>query len=131
MKNSEATEPRNLEQLTKLVVDFRQRRDWAQVHHPKELASALSIEVAEIMELFRFKTADEVRELLKSPEAKSELGSELADSLFLLLLLAYESKVDLQGAFLKKLALLEKRYPVERARGRSDKWTEYQKSSSD
>lgn len=114
-----------LKELQARVVEFRERRDWAQFHHPKELASALSIEVAEIMELFRFKTAEEVQELLKEPEMQSELGAELADTLFLLLLLAHESEVDLRSAFEKKILLLEERYPVEKVRGRSDKWTEY------
>lgn len=71
-----------IEELTELVVDFRERRDWAQYHHPKELASALSIEVSEIMELFRFKTAEEVKEMVKEPEFRDKVGAELADSLF-------------------------------------------------
>ena len=115
----------SLKRLTEMVVDFRERRDWAQFHHPKELASALTIETAEIMELFRFKTAEEVRELVKQPEMASALGAELADTLFLLLLLAYESGIDLTPAFERKLALLEERYPVEKARGCNAKWTEY------
>jgi len=115
-----------LKELTQLVVDFRERRDWAQFHHPKELASALSIEVAEIMELFRFKTAEQVVEMVKQPEVRQELGAELADSLFLLLLLSHESDIDLREAFESKLELLESRYPVERAKGSSAKWTEYQ-----
>ena len=118
-----------LEALTKLVVDFRERRDWAQFHHPKELASALAIEVAEIMELFRFKTAAEVREMVKNQSTQEELGAELADTLFLTLLLAFESGVDLEKAFHKKLALLEERYPEEQARGRNSKWTEYTEST--
>ncbi len=112
-----------LKELSAKVVDFREQRDWAQFHHPKELASALIIETAEIMELFRFKTADEVRELVKEPETAQALGGELADTLFLLLLLAHESGLDLEQAFEAKLALLEQRYPVEKARGRNDKWT--------
>ena len=114
-----------LKKLQARVVEFRERRDWAQLHHPKELASALSIEVAEIMELFRFKTAEEVQRLIQEPSLKNELGAELADTLFLLLLLAFESEIDLRSAFDKKLLLLEERYPVEKVRGRSDKWTEY------
>lgn len=115
-----------IEELTERVWQFREARDWAQFHHPKELASALSIEVAEIMELFRFKTPEEIAHLLESSDLHDKLGAELADSLFLLLLLARESKVDLFAAFEKKLELLEQRYPVEKARGRNDKWTEYQ-----
>lgn len=114
-----------IKELTQQVFYFRERRDWAQYHHPKELASALSIEVAEVMELFRFKTAEEVKEMVKSPAVKEELGGELADTLFLLLLLAHESDIDLQKAFSSKLELLEERYPEDKARGRNDKWTAY------
>ena len=109
-----------IEELTEMVVDFRERRDWAQYHHPKELASALSIEV--------FKTAEEVKEMVKEPEFRDKVGAELADSLFLLLLLAHESGVDLPQAFRKKLDILEQRYPEDQARGRNDKWTVYQDS---
>jgi dCTP diphosphatase len=120
-----------IDDLTEQIVDFRERRDWAQFHHPKELSSALSIEVAEIMELFRFKTADEVKEMLKEPRFRTKVGEELADSLFLLLLLAHESGVDLPQAFARKLEILEERYPEEKARGRSDKWTAYKEGVSE
>lgn len=116
-----------LKKLTEKVVAFRERRDWAQFHHPKELASALAIEVAEAMELFRFQTPEEVaRKLQQDPGYRERLGHELADSLFLLLLLAHESGVDLEAAFGEKLAMLEERYPEEASRGRNLKWTEYQ-----
>ncbi len=115
----------DLEALTKRVWEFREARDWAQFHHPKELASALSIEVSEIMELFRFKTPTDIAGMLEHPEFQQKLGGELADSLFLLLLLARESDIDLLKAFEAKLEVLETRYPVDKARGRNDKWTEY------
>lgn len=115
----------DLESLTQRVWEFREARDWAQFHHPKELASALSIEVSEIMELFRFRSAGEVTELLQDEEYRQQVGAELADSLFLLLLLSKETGVDLRAAFERKLALLEERYPVEKSRGRNDKWTAY------
>lgn len=119
-----------LKTLTEQIVSFRENRDWAQFHHPKELSSALAIEVAEIMELFRFKTGDEVRQMLIEPEFRAKVGAELADTLFLLLLLAFESGVDIRQAFEQKLELLEQRYPVEQCRGRNDKWTEYQEPSN-
>ena len=121
----------DLEVMTEQILDFRDRRDWAQFHHPKELSSALAIEIAEIMELFRFKTADEVQIMLQEPSFHEKLGAELSDSLFLLLLLAHESKIDLKEAFHKKLAVLEERYPADQVRGKSDKWTAYQESKND
>jgi NTP pyrophosphatase (non-canonical NTP hydrolase) len=116
----------DLESLTQRVWEFREARDWAQFHHPKELASALSIEVSEIMELFRFRSPEDVSERLKDDDYRAQVGAELADSLFLLLLLSKETGVDLRDAFERKLQLLEQRYPVDQARGRNDKWTAYQ-----
>ena len=124
MKDS--TEKYDLRTLTERVVDFRDRRDWSQFHHPKELSSALAIEVGEIMELFRFKTADDVADMLKGAEFRTELGREVADTLFLLLLLAHDSGIELSDAFDQKLALLETRYPEDKARGSNAKWTEYE-----
>lgn len=118
-----------LEALTERVWEFREARDWAQFHHPKELASALSIEAAEIMELFRFRTPEEVAQHLKDDEFREQLGAELADTLFLLLLLARESGIDLLTAFDRKLKILDQRYPVEKSRGRNDKWTAYSQDS--
>lgn len=115
----------DLQSLTERVWAFREARDWAQFHHPKELASALAIEVAEVMELFRFRSPDEVRQRLEQTEYREQLGAELADTLFLLLLLAHEAGIDLESAFEAKLQLLEQRYPVDQARGRNDKWTAY------
>lgn len=115
----------NLQELTDRVVEFRDRRDWSQFHHPKELASALAIEVAEVMELFRFKSPEEIQERLKEEAYTQQLGAELADSLFLLLLLAHDSGLPLQRCFEEKMKLLEHRYPEDRCRGRNDKWTEY------
>jgi dCTP diphosphatase len=116
----------DLKELTRRVWEFREARDWGQFHDPKELASALSIEVAEVREHFRFRSPQQVQELLQQAEYRDQVGAELADSLFLLLLLARECQVDLLQAFEGKLALLEQRYPVEKARGRNDKWTAYQ-----
>ena len=116
----------NLEELTNRVVAFRDERDWSQFHHPKELSSALAIEVGEIMELFRFKTPDDVATELQDPKFRKELGQEVADSLFLLLLLAHDSGVDLEASFEEKLKLLNSRYPVERCKGKNEKWTAYQ-----
>lgn len=114
-----------LDELADQVLDFRDRRDWSQFHHPKELASALAIEVAEVMELFRFKSPQQVATELEDGEFKEKLGDELADSLFLLLLLAKDSQIDLKSAFDRKLKLLEERYPEDESRGRNEKWTSY------
>jgi len=64
----------NIETLIKALVDFRNERNWAQFHNPKDLALALSIEAAELNELFLWKNADEVKKI-----NRERIGEELAD----------------------------------------------------
>lgn len=122
--------PYDLKALTSLVWNFREARNWAQFHHPKELAAALSIEVSEVLELFRFRTTTEVTESLQDPSFQQDVGAECADILFLLLLLAHECHLDLEKSFQAKLQLLETRYPIDRASGKNLKWTAYQNDSN-
>lgn len=103
------------------VLAFRDARDWAQFHNPKDLALAMSIEVAEILELFRFQTDPEIRAQVEA--GLPELGHELADVLYWVLLLSHEVGVDLASALEEKLALSGQRYPVQLARGRKEKYT--------
>ncbi|MEW6282287.1 MAG: nucleotide pyrophosphohydrolase [Candidatus Eremiobacterota bacterium] len=105
-----------LAELTERILEFRDRRDWKVFHNPKDLALALSVEAAELLELFRFKSAEEV--------APGPLRHELADVLYFVLLLAHEAGIDLREAVLEKLRLNEERYPVELSRGRNLKYTE-------
>jgi len=109
-------------QLTKLTDDvlrFRDARDWKQFHNPKDLALALSIEAAELNELF----------LWKSPDAADRklIAEELADVFIYSLLLAHESGVDIADAVEKKLRANKKKYPVKKAKGSARKYTEFNK----
>lgn len=94
---------------------FRDARDWKQFHNPKDLALALSIEAAELNELF----------LWKSPEDadRDRVAEELADVFIYLLLLAHESGVDIPLAVTKKLRVNRKKYPVKKARGNAKKYS--------
>ncbi|MBI3924579.1 MAG: nucleotide pyrophosphohydrolase [Armatimonadetes bacterium] len=114
--------------LRQKVLAFRDARDWKQFHNPKDLALALSIEAAEILELFRFKKPEEIERELQG-EARRALAHELADVLHFVLLLSHEAGIDLSQALFDKLELLEDRYPVELARGRRLKYTELRNGS--
>lgn len=109
-----------LTQLTEAVRHFRDQRDWQQFHHPKDLALALSIEVAEVLELFRFKSPEQIdREMEK---LRPRLGEELADCLFFVLLLAADCGIDLTQALPAKLEQNARKYPVELSRGKNLKY---------
>jgi NTP pyrophosphatase (non-canonical NTP hydrolase) len=102
---------------------FAAARDWAQYHTPRNLAVALSVEAAELLEPFRWSKTGELSEL--SEQARGSLAHELADVLICLVQLADKADVDLYRAALDKLAHNEANYPAERVRGDSRKYSEY------
>ncbi len=107
----------DIKKLEEIIVNFRDERDWKQFHSPKNLAISLSIEAAEILEHFQW------QEKCKN---KEELKYELADVLAYLLLLAKETDIDLEQAFLEKMKINNEKYPSEKVKGSSKKYTEYE-----
>lgn len=112
----------DFETLTLELREFAAQRDWEQFHSPKNLAAALSVEAAEVLEHFQWLTEQESRSL--PAEQRAELSLELADVLLYLLRLADRLDVDLLEAAKRKLAINAERYPADRARGSSRKYTE-------
>ena len=95
---------------------FRDDRDWKQFHNPKDLSLALSVEAAELLELF----------LWKSPEEAdaNKVKEELADVIAYALLLADTYDLDVEQIVLDKINQNEKKYPVSKAKGTAKKYTE-------
>jgi len=110
-------------QITKRVHQFVKDRDWDQFHSPKNLSMALIVEVAEMMEHFQWMTEEQSSNLSQEKLAKIEL--ELADIQIYLLSLADKLQLNLLDAVDKKLALNALKYPAEKVRGSSKKYTEY------
>jgi len=111
-----------IQELTQTIKRFRDERDWRQYHHPKDLAIALSIEAAEVQEIFRFKSPAQIDAEL--PQLKKALANELADCLFFVLLMADDCGIDIKEALHTKMAENAKKYPVELCRGKNLKYTE-------
>lgn len=111
-----------LVELTGTLRKFASERDWGQFHSPKNLAAALSVEAAEVLEHFQWLTEQQSRTL--PSEKRREIGEELADILLYLLRLTDELGVDLVAAARRKIKANAKKYPVERARGSAKKYTE-------
>lgn len=105
-----------IEELTQVLVSFRDARDWEQFHNGKDLALALSIEAAEVNELFLWKQAEEV--------SVDRLKEELADVMAYALLLANRYQLDVRQIVLDKMELNAQKYPVEKARGSAQKYTD-------
>jgi NTP pyrophosphatase (non-canonical NTP hydrolase) len=111
-----------LDQLAALAVAFRDARDWARFHTPKDLAANLCIEAAELLELTQWRAGEDLDRRLAEPAVREAFADELADVLLTLLLLAHDRGIDLSRSFLHKLAKNEAKYPVDRAKGRCDKY---------
>ena len=101
------------DELTKKIIAFRDERNWAQLHNPKDVSLSLVLEAAEVMEHFQWKSPVEIKEYVVSH--KKEIGEELADVLYWALLLAHDLKIDLVDASEKKLEKNRQKYPVEKA----------------
>ena len=109
-----------LKVLERKIVAFRDQRDWAQFHSPKNLAQALGIEAAELQEIFLWQSSDASRD--PSNADRSRIASELADIFIYLSYLCHELDVDIIDAVERKLIENEKKYPVDKARGNSRKY---------
>lgn len=108
--------------LIKKLRAFTKARDWSQFHSPKNLASALSVESGELLENFQWLTEAQSRRL--NEQQKKAVAMEVADVFIYLLQLCDALDIDPLRAAAEKLALNEQKYPTERARGSSKKYTD-------
>jgi NTP pyrophosphatase (non-canonical NTP hydrolase) len=112
-----------IRELADRLREFAAERDWEQFHSPKNLAMALSVEVAEIAEHFQWLTEAQSRDLDASKN--EEVAAELADAFIYLVRLADQLQVDLLEAAERKLAVNASKYPAEQVRGSARKYSEY------
>jgi NTP pyrophosphatase (non-canonical NTP hydrolase) len=108
--------------LVKQILAFRDERDWAQFHTPKNLAAALAIEAAELQELMLWKSKREVTDLIDSKLGHGKLSDEIADVLIYALLFCEAAGVDPSAAIRIKLAKNAEKYPVHLAKGLAQKY---------
>jgi dCTP diphosphatase len=101
---------------------FASEREWDQFHSPKNLAIAMSVEAAEVLEHFQWLTAQESASL--GPHVREEVRLELADVLLYLIRLADQLDMDLATAARDKLLLNAEKYPIDRAKGTAKKYSE-------
>jgi NTP pyrophosphatase (non-canonical NTP hydrolase) len=104
--------------LRAIVRQFVAERDWQQFHAPKNLAMAMAIETAELMEHFQWMDVDESRGLVPGSSQWTAVAEELADVFCYALALANELDIDLTSALRGKMRKNEEKYPVERYQGR-------------
>jgi NTP pyrophosphatase (non-canonical NTP hydrolase) len=108
-----------IKEIIKALVDFRDERDWKQFHDSKNLATALSIEVAELNELFLWKDVAASEEV-----DKEKIREELADVFAYAFLMAERHGLDVKEIVLEKIARNGEKYPVDKAKGNAKKYTD-------
>jgi NTP pyrophosphatase (non-canonical NTP hydrolase) len=113
-----------LADLKHRVLAFVRERDWEQFHSPKNLSMALAAEAAELMEHFLWTEHASSHSRAQEAARRCEIADELADVVIYALEFANITGIDLAAAIEAKLAANAKKYPVEKARGRADKYTE-------
>lgn len=106
----------DIKELTDALLKFRDERDWAQFHNPKDLALALNIEAGELLESFLWKSAEQAD--------MENVKDELADVLAFTLLLAEKYNFDVKQIVLDKIAKNSLKYPVAKSKGVATKYTE-------
>lgn len=110
-----------LDRLTEEIRKFCDERGWGQFHQGTNLAISLSLEAAELLELFQWRDLDPAS---LDGEMRERLSDELADVLYWTLRLADKYEIDLEAALTEKLAQNRRKYPVDKAFGSSKKYTE-------
>ncbi|MGZ8262458.1 MAG: nucleotide pyrophosphohydrolase [Methylotenera sp.] len=124
MSDSTGSAKDSLAELKQKLQQFVDARDWAQFHSPKNLAMAMIVEAAELVEHFQWDT--EAESCVLTDAKREQVGHELADTFVYLLRIAQVLNIDLIEVTNNKIALNAQKYPVEKARGKNNKYTDYQ-----
>jgi NTP pyrophosphatase (non-canonical NTP hydrolase) len=113
-----------LAEIKTRVLAFAQERDWEQFHSPKNLSMALAAEAGELMEHFLWATPEASRGITLDEAKRKKIEEELADVVIYALEFANMTGIDVAAAIETKMTANAAKYPVEKAKGRSDKYTE-------
>lgn len=112
--------PHDLRALRRQVQAFMDERQWGRYHTPKNVAAALAVEAAELQEIYLWRETDD-----PCDDKRQEIEDEAADVLLCLLNFCNRANVDIGPALLRKLDKAALKYPVEKVRGRREKYDEY------
>jgi NTP pyrophosphatase (non-canonical NTP hydrolase) len=108
---------RDLKDLTEMIIQFREDRDWKQFHKIKDLLLGLNIEVGELQELFLWKSDEEIHQI-----EHAQIENEIADIFIFLTYICDEFEIDLKTAIENKVKLNNMNYPVVKSKGSNKKY---------
>lgn len=113
-----------LQEIKDRVLAFAQERDWEQFHSPKNLSMAIAAEAAELMEHFLWQSTDASRSDIDTKKLRAKVEEELADVFIYAIEFANVAGIDIASIIEAKMKLNAEKYPIEKAKGRSVKYTE-------
>ena len=113
-----------IKELKDKVQKFCEERDWDQFHNPKDLAIGVSTEASELLDIFRFKGEEDIKEIMSDFNRRQKVGDEIADVIYFLLRFAQLNGFDLSAELDRKLKKNNQKYPVEKAKGSNKKYNE-------
>ncbi|MEM3772036.1 MAG: nucleotide pyrophosphohydrolase [Candidatus Micrarchaeia archaeon] len=113
-----------VKELKDKVQKFCEDRDWDQFHNAKDLAIGISTEASELLDLFRFKSQDDIDKMMQDPTKRERIGEELADVIYFTFRFAQRFNFDISEELDKKLRKNNEKYPIEKAKGSNKKYDE-------
>jgi len=114
----------SINELMSKIKTFCDDRDWEQYHNPKDLAIGITTEASELLDIFRFKSEDDMKKMLNDPEKKKEISKEVIDVLYFTLRFAQMNDIDISSEFKEKMKSNEIKYPIEKFKGSNMKYNE-------
>lgn len=110
--------------IDRLIREFSEKRDWDQFHSPKNLLLALVSEVGELSEVLLWKSDTDLEQFLTSQSGRNKISEEIADVAIYLIRIAQKLDINLLKVINNKINLNEIKYPIEKSKGSSKKYTE-------
>jgi dCTP diphosphatase len=114
----------NTKQLAEMLRAFTLERDWEQFHTPKNIATSIAVESAELLEIFQWTRGQNNWQETQASLIKARIEEELADILLYLIHFADKAQIDLQSAAENKLLINAKKYPIDKCKGSDKKYNE-------
>jgi NTP pyrophosphatase (non-canonical NTP hydrolase) len=114
----------NIQNLKEIVKKFCEDRNWDQFHNAKDLSIGIITEASELLELFRFKSNEEIENMFKDNKKRQTICEEISDTLYFILRLAQRYDIDLTKELINKIEKNNTKYPIEKAKGSNKKYTE-------
>src|SRR4030066_1954354 len=112
----------NLPDIQQRLRKFAEDRNWEQFHSPKNLTMALAAEAAELLEIFQWLTEEQSKDIINSKKEIAQVKEEIADVFIYLVRLADKLKIDIEKEVLAKIALNEKKYPIDLSKNNAVKY---------